>query len=238
MRMTTLSDAEAAAARAAEVLARLLREARAARGVAHLALAGGRTPARAYELLGPSLGDWANVHLWYGDERCVGPEDPDSNHRLVTETLLAHAEVPAEQVHRMPGELGPEDGADAYARELAEHVAADEHGLPVLDVALLGLGEDGHTASLFPGSPVLARSGAVCVGVTDSPKPPPERITLTMDVLRAARRCVLLAAGAAKADAVAAVVAGPDPHVPASLLREGRLEMIVDDAAAPPPVRR
>ena len=123
----------------------------------------------------------------------------------------------------------------AYALQLREIVECDDRALPILDVALLGLGEDGHTASLFGGGSALRATGAICIAVTDAPKPPPERITLTMDVLRAARRCVLLASGASKADAVAAVLAGPNPAVPASLLREGRLEMIVDDAAAPPP---
>jgi 6-phosphogluconolactonase len=154
---------------------------------------------------------------------------------MVRESLLSQARIDESNVHRIPGELGPEPGCVAYALQLREIVECDDRALPILDVALLGLGEDGHTASLFPGGSALRATGVICAAVDDAPKPPPERITLTMDVLRTARRCVLLASGASKADAVAAVLAGPNPTVPASLLREDRLEMIVDDAAAPPP---
>ena len=106
----------------------------------------------------------------------------------------------------------------------------------MLDIALLGLGEDGHTASLFPGFPEIDQPLEVALPVYGSPKPPPERVTLGLGVLLAARRCILLTAGASKADAIAAVLAGPDRHVPASLLASGRLHVITDDAAAPPPV--
>jgi 6-phosphogluconolactonase len=106
--------------------------------------------------------------------------------------------------------------------------------VPVLDVIVLGIGPDGHVASLFPGSPLLGvGDGAVCLGVHDAPKPPPERITLSLPVLRAARACVLLAVGASKADAVSAMLGEPTEHVPASLLRRERLTVLVDDDAAP-----
>ncbi len=105
---------------------------------------------------------------------------------------------------------------------------------PVLDLIVLGIGPDGHVASLFPGAPTLdAGEQAVCLGVLDSPKPPPERITLSLAVLRAARGCLLLATGSSKADAVDAMLGPPSNHVPASLLRRERLTVIVDDAAAP-----
>ena len=103
---------------------------------------------------------------------------------------------------------------------------------------MLGIGEDGHVASLFPDAPTLSDESGVCLPVRDSPKPPPERITLSLSVLRAARRCLLLATGASKADAVTAMVAEPSPRVPASLLRRERLTVIVDDAAAPTAGRR
>jgi 6-phosphogluconolactonase len=237
MRVTTVADADAACWRAAEVLERLLEAARSERGAAHLALAGGSTPRRAYELLAERVDRWTGIELWFGDERCVAPDDPESNYRMAREALIEPAGIPAEQVHRIPADLGPEPGAAAYARLLRERLPSDDRGRPVLDVALLGLGEDGHTASLFPGRPALDADDKVCVGVHDAPKPPPERVTLTLGVLLAARRCVLLATGAGKADAVAAVMAGPDRSVPASLLRAGRLEVIVDDAAAPAPAR-
>ena len=248
-RLTTLLDAEAVAGRAALQIARGLDGARRARGVAHLALSGGTTPGGAYELLASELADWDGVEVWFADERCVGPHDEQSNYRLARETLLAAAGIPDGQVHRMEGELGPETGAERYAQLLRERVPAetaapapaaralaDTGAMPALDVIVLGIGPDGHVASLFPGAPTLdADAQAVCLPVHDSPKPPPERITLSLQVLRAARACVLLATSASKADAVAAMLGEPSQHVPASLLRRGRLSVIVDDAAAPPP---
>jgi 6-phosphogluconolactonase len=239
-RVTTVATPEAAAERAAQEIARALTEAIELRGTAHLALAGGNTPRRAYELLADLLPDWSAVELWYGDERCVGPDDPESNHRLVVESLLAGIEGAQPREHRIRGELGPEAAAATYAEELRARVPPAEAPdaspeLPALDVALLGIGEDGHTASLFPGHPeVLDESGALCLPVHDAPKPPPSRVTLSLPVLRAAHRCLLLATGAAKADALAAVLASPDPHVPASLLASTRLHVLADDAAAPP----
>ncbi len=246
-RLTTLADAEAVAKRAALQIARDLESARRTRGIAHLALSGGTTPARTYELLASELSDWELIEVWFADERCVGPEDEQSNYRLAREALLSAAGVPEERVHRMRGELGPEDGAERYARELHGRVPAEAEGpagalavadtdpVPALDVVVLGIGPDGHVASLFPGAPTLdAGPQAVCLPVHDSPKPPPERITLSLSVLRAARACVLLATSASKSDAVAAMLAEPSRHVPASLLRRGRLSVIVDDAAAPP----
>ena len=232
--LTTVADPEAAAARAASVITRLIDDARERRGVAHLALAGGETPRRTYQLLAETVTDWSEVQMWFGDERAVGPDDPESNYRMVAESLLAGTAIDPAQVHRILGELGPHEAARAYAAELCEHVQRDENGTPVLDVVVLGLGVDGHTASLFPGAPEL-ESNDICVPVLRAPKPPPERVTMSLIVLRAARRCVMLTTGATKADAVAAVIAGPDRHVPASLLRGGRLELIVDDLASPAP---
>jgi 6-phosphogluconolactonase len=237
-RLTTLPDAHAAAEYAAGEIARALREAVDRRGVAHLALAGGNTPRPAYQLLAGLIEDWSAVELWYGDERCVPPEDPESNHRLVAESLLAHIPGAPPREHRIRGELGPEEAAREYAAELRARVApADQDGLPVLDVALLGIGEDGHTASLFPGHPeVEDSSGSLCLPVYNSPKPPPRRVTLSLPMLRAARCSLLLVTGAGKAEALAAALAGggrgPDPRVPASLLASERLHVVADAAAA------
>jgi 6-phosphogluconolactonase len=194
--------------------------------------------------------------LWYGDERCVGPEDPASNHRMVAESLLGRIAGAPPRVHRIPGELGPEAAARVYAAVLRERVAPAAHdpapaahdpappghdpappghdpAPPALDLALLGLGEDGHTASLFPGRREVAdASGALCLPVRDAPKPPPQRVTLSVPVLRAARRCLVLVTGAAKAGALAATLAGPDPRVPASLLASARMHVLADAAAA------
>jgi 6-phosphogluconolactonase len=256
-RLTTFADREATAERASVEIARALESARELRGVAHLALSGGSTPARTYELLAGALKDWDGVEIWFADERCVAPEDAESNYRMAAETLLRPAGIDPARVHRMEGELGPEEGARRYAEALARSSAAAEppaaqspgtsagkdasasQTLPVLDLIALGIGPDGHVASLFPGAPTLdAGEQAICLGVQDSPKPPPERITLSLAVLRAARRCLLLATGAGKADAIAAALAEPSHRVPASLLRRERLSVIVDDAASPAPVRR
>jgi 6-phosphogluconolactonase len=237
-RLTTLPDAEAVAVRAAAEIARELESAREQRDVAHLTLSGGTTPARTYELLVAALGDWDGVEVWFADERCVEPDDEQSNYRMAAETLLGPAGIPPERVHRMEGELGPGEGAERYAKALTERLPGGDRRPhpPVLDVVVLGIGPDGHVASLFPGAPTLdASERAVCLGVRDSPKPPPERITLSLAVLRAARRCTLLATGASKGDAVSAMLGEPSRHVPASLLRRGRLTAIVDDAASPPP---
>ncbi len=236
-RLTACPDAETVAQRAAAHIARQLRHAREQRGVAQLALSGGGTPERTYELLAANPQDLSEVEVWFADERCVGPEDDQSNYLLAHETLLARAGIPAERIHRMLGELGPEEGAQRYAAELTARFPAlpsSPPSPPLLDLIVLGIGPDGHVASLFPGASTLdAGEEAVCLGVRDSPKPPPQRITLSLAVLRAARECVLLATGAGKADAVAAMLGDPSRHVPASLLRRERLTVIVDDAAAP-----
>jgi len=237
-RVSTLPDPEAAAAVAAQALADAIAAAVVDHGSAHVALSGGNTPLRAYELLAPLVADWGPVELWYADERCVPPDDPESNHLLVAETLLATiASADAGRVppieHRVLGELGGEEAAALYAGELSGRIAEREDGMPVLDVALLGLGEDGHTASLFPGFPQLDAHGEVCQPVHDSPKPPPDRVTLSLDALNASRSLVLLVTGAGKADALAGMLAGPDRAVPASLLRRDRLRVVCDEAAAP-----
>jgi len=237
-RLTTCADAEAVAARAAADTARHLERVRSERGTAHLALSGGTTPRRTYELLAQEPIDWTGVEVWFADERCVAPDDEESNFKLASDTLLAGARIPPEHIHRMEGELGPEAGARRYALELSQHAPASAGSPPALDLVVLGIGPDGHIASLFPGAATLdAGEQALCLGVHDSPKPPPERITLSLAVLRAAGRCLLLATGAGKSDAINAMLSEPSRHVPASLLRRERLTVIVDDAASPNPNR-
>ncbi len=221
------ADGAAVAARAAALIGELLSATLVARGRAHLALAGGTTPAGAYAQL--ALTDWSAVELWFGDERCVGPDDPESNYRMVADTLLGHAG--AALVHRIEGELGAERAAAAYELELRERVSDDGDDLPVLDVVLLGIGEDGHTASLFPHNSALAVRGAAVVAVHDAPKPPPDRVSLSLEVLRRARATILLAAGPGKADALARALGPADPAVPSSLLERAHLTVIADSAA-------
>ena len=237
-RLTTCPDAETVARRAAETTELLLARAVRERGVAQLALSGGTTPGRTFELLAAGETDWSAVEIWFADERCVAPEDEQSNYRLASEKLFVPAAIAPSRVHRMEGELGPEEGARRYSQELAALAGRERAGEaprpPALDVILLGIGPDGHIASLFPGAGTLAAGEhALCLGVEDSPKPPPQRLTLSLAVLRAARSCILLATGAGKADAVQAMLGDATAHVPASLLARERLTLILDDAAAP-----
>jgi 6-phosphogluconolactonase len=212
-------DAESLARHAARDLVAAIGEARAERGVAHVTLAGGTTPMRCYELLDSALDDWTGVHLWYGDERCVPFDDPESNHGQVKDRLRARGA----SWHPMPATLGPSEGAMEYGRELGE---------TILDITHLGMGPDGHTASLFPDHPILDAHG-VAAGITDSPKPPPERITLTLPKLNASRRIVLLVTGEGKSEALARVMAGADRSTPASLLDRSKLLIMADNAALP-----
>lgn len=233
-RITTLADPEAVAVRAAREIATHLRRAIEQRGRAHLALSGGGTPQRTYELLAQEMDGWEAVEVWFADERCVPPEDEQSNYRMAAQTLLHRVALQPDAVHRMQGEFGPQEGARRYAQELQARLGGQDALVPSLDLIVLGIGPDGHVASLFPGAPTLqAPEQELCLAVHDSPKPPPERITLSLSVLRAAQRCVLLATGASKANAVSAALATPTKHVPASLLRRERLTVIVDDSAAP-----
>src|SRR5919108_5308282 len=144
--LSVAATAEEAATEAARRLAEAIREARVRREAAHVALAGGATPRRAYELLARDVRDWAGVEIWFGDERAVGPDHPDSNYRMVAATLLAGRPAPPPRVHRLQGERGAEEAAQAYEGALKERVPV-EAGTPVLDVALQGVGPDGHTAS-------------------------------------------------------------------------------------------
>lgn len=208
------ADAADAAWRAAGMLAAAVTDALAERGAAHLALSGGDTPRAAYALLGPLVPQWRGVHLWFADERCVAADDPLSNARLVRETL----EAPGAATHRIHGELGPDAAARAYERELGD---------VVLDAVLLGLGEDGHTASLFPGSDALDAARRVAP-VFGAPKPPSKRVTLTRATLDGARSRVLLVTGPEKARALARTLEAPDPTVPASLLRREQTVVVTD----------
>jgi 6-phosphogluconolactonase len=210
-RFTVLATAEDVAADAAADIAEALRG-----GARSLVLAGGTTPKRCYELLSELDVEWGRVSVLFGDERCVPPLDPESNYRMAKESLLDR--VSPGNVYRIPAELGPDEGADLYA-DVVEFVAP-------LDLVVLGVGEDGHTASLFPGHPALKADG-LTVGIHDSPKPPPERVSLTLEVLRDARRVIILATGTGKADAVARARRG---EVPSGMIPRAR--WLIDRAAA------
>jgi 6-phosphogluconolactonase len=195
----------------------------------HVALAGGSTPRAAYELLAGMDLDWSGCTLWFGDERCVGPADERSNYAMVKDVLLDRLEGSRPEVRRIPGELGPFAGAEAYERLLADEVAR-------LDLVLLGLGPDAHCASLFPGAPALAETRRRVVGVeTAGMEPLVPRVTLTLPAINAAREVVFLVSGADKAAAVARAFAGqPGAEAPASLVApiDGTLTVLLDAAAA------
>lgn len=197
-RLRVLANADELAKAAAELVAETIVSRRIA--WTRLVLAGGSTPRRCYELLSEESSlPWGGVSILFGDERCVPPTDPESNYRMADETLL-HRVHPG-LVHRIPAELGADDAAKLY-----EPVVA----MAPLDLVLLGIGPDGHTASLFPGHEALNARGLVAA-VHDAPKPPPDRVTLTLRALRSARRVVILAAGADKRDAVQKGLAGSVP---------------------------
>ncbi len=219
LRLHVFPDAEGLAAAVADSIASCAEADVRTRGVFHLVLAGGRTPRRAYETLRAKSVPWQRVHVWFGDERCLPRGSPGRNDAMAAEALLRHVPLPAEQIHPIPAELGPDAAAAAYARELAS--------VPVLDLVLLGLGEDGHTASLFPGHPAL-RDPRPVVPVHDAPKPPPERVSMGLSLLNSARRRLVMAAGEAKHAAVMRIRRGED--LPAARLAAA--EWYVDAAAA------
>jgi 6-phosphogluconolactonase len=210
VKTTVYENPDAVARAAADMLQGMLAE-----GLGSVVLAGGSTPHRMYQLLQPGPA-WARVTALFGDERCVPPEDPESNYRMAFADLLSR--VHPANVHRMPGELGAEEAARRYEEVVARYSP--------LDVVLLGMGPDGHTASLFPGAPELAAQGLVAP-VHNAPKPPPDRVTLTLPALRAARRVVFLVTGADKADAVLLASRG---EVPSGMIPGA--EYLLDRAAA------
>jgi 6-phosphogluconolactonase len=170
--------------------------------------------------------DWSAASVWWGDERCVPPEDERSNYRLARETLLDRLEAPPREVQRIRGELGAEAAADEYDALLRD---------VRLDLVLLGIGPDGHTASLFPNSPTLEERERRAVPADAGLEPFVDRVTLTVPVLSSAPEVVFLVTGESKAEALErAFVHAPEPHVPASLVRAGagRTRLVADAAAA------
>jgi len=188
----------------------------------HIALSGGSTPGPAYELAAELQPDWCRAELWFADERCVKPSDERSNYRLVRERLVDRLERGPAAEHRIRGELTPERAADEYEQEL--------RGV-TLDLALLGIGDDGHTASLFPNDAALEESRRRAVAVE---RPDITRVTLTLPVLRAAAAVVFLVVGEEKEDAVTRAFGSPSPETPASLARSesGTTYAFLDRAAA------
>jgi 6-phosphogluconolactonase len=221
---------------AAERIVALAGDAIAAHGLLSMALAGGSTPGATYALLASdefaARVDWPFVHVFWGDERCVPPDDPASNFRMADEALLSQVPIPASNVHRMRGELEPQAAAQACAAELRAFFGTP---WPRFDLVLLGMGEDGHTASLFPGSTALQEIERPVASVMGHYQDRLAcRVTLTARAINEARHVLFLVTGAAKAETLRAVLEGPQGRYPAQLIwpRAGQLTWLVDAAAA------
>jgi 6-phosphogluconolactonase len=185
------------------------------RGLFSLALTGGSAASVLYPVLAQAPLPWERVHVFFGDERSVPPDHADSNYRLARESFLSRVPIPAAHVHRMHGEAPPAEAALAYERELQTITGG------VLDVVHIGVGPDGHICSLFPGHPLLQVTDALVASLTDSPKPPPARVTLTMAALAKARALWFLVAGGNKAEAVRSAVLDPASTLPAAVAHRG-----------------
>lgn len=206
------------------------------RGFFNIALAGGSTPGPVYELLAadPSI-DWKRWHIFWSDERCVPPDHAESNFRLVSETLLDRLPHQPGLAARMAGELPPQAAADAYEQKIRETVSTDVAGIPRFDMILLGMGDDGHTASLFPGSQALQVTDRL-VAADYVTKFKSYRLTFTYPLLNAGRHVLILVSGASKAATLQSVLNGPhQPHIfPAQGVQptKGQLRWLVDADAA------
>lgn len=232
--ITVLPDPAAVAAEAAERLVRAAEEAIALSSRFSVALAGGSTPRALFELLAGDAYrnrvDWPNVHVYFGDERTVPPDHRDSNYGMARATLLSKVPIPETQVHRMRGEIDPQEAAKEYGQLLK-----DQFGDGGLDLILLGMGDDGHTASLFPGTPALAEPKHRAFA-NPVPKLNTTRITMTAPFINRAREVLITVTGANKASRLSEVLEGPrdTERLPVQLIQPttGKLTWLVDAAAA------
>jgi 6-phosphogluconolactonase len=230
----TYDTADELASATADRLAAALASAQAARGTASVVLTGGRTGVAVLAALRSAALDWSSLDIYWGDERFLPAGDPERNETQARAALLDHVPVVPARVHAMApsdGEFGddPDAAAEAYAVLLKD--------VPTFDVCLLGVGEEGHTASIFPHSPAVQESARTVVAVRDCPKPPPTRVSLTLPRIRTAAAVWLMTTGAAKADAVAAALAGAaEQDIPAAGARGQRETLwILDRSAASAP---
>jgi len=236
-----LSDSEAAAEAAATFVLETGKEAVRANGRFFIALSGGTTPEILYRSLSlPAFAnrfDWSRTTFFFSDERCVPPDDPRSNYALADKTLFTPLRITPSQIYRMAGESrDPQAAASEYEQQLRLATKTSPSAKPSLDLILLGLGEDGHTASLFPGTPVL-RDHQRVIAATQSPKDPPNRLTMTLGVINGASVILFLVAGARKAGVMRAILypkTEAERRLPASLVEpeEGRLIWFLDRGAA------
>jgi len=205
----------------------------------HIALSGGSTPKILFRLLAqaPYHDDinWRLLHFFWGDERCVPPDHPESNYGMIRENLLQHIEIPESNIHRIQGEIAPDEAANSYSTEIQQNVPSGINGFPRFDLILLGMGEDGHTASLFPDSDVLKIKDKICA-VAVHPVSGQKRVTLTMPVINHAKKVAFMVTGESKREMVSEIfnqAPGFDKY-PASLIHpsHGEIEWLLDGPAA------
>ena len=233
--MNVFPNRQALVEGACQRLTEAFQEAIERQGYCAVALSGGSTPRAVYERLGQepyrSQIEWSKVHLFWGDERGVPPDHPDSNYRMVKEALLQRISIPEENIHRIPAERPPQEAAQLYEDELKKFFRPK---MPVFDVVLLGLGTDGHTASLFPGTPAVSEREKWVTAVF-VPQMKSWRITLTLPVINRARKIFFLVVGSSKAEIVRKLfhLQQPSVEVPASLVapQQGELWWLVDGEA-------
>jgi 6-phosphogluconolactonase len=228
----TFSDAAAAAGECARRLTGLLEGALAGGAEATFAVSGGSTPRLLFQKLAALRFNWSRVHLFWVDERCVPPADPASNYKLAKDWLLPGAHLPERHVHRILGEIAPKEAAHRYTDEIRGYFQLDPGEMPVFDVVQCGMGPDGHTASLFPGNPLVDDREGIAAAVF-APQFDQWRVTLLPGPLLAARHVLYLVSGTDKSDAVRAVLEGPveSQKYPAQLIGR-RAEWFLDEAAA------
>ena len=238
-KIVILDDAPALYAHAAEEIAHFAGEAVCTHGEFTLCLSGGSTPAATYEMLGSKFHfsiDWKEVQFFWGDERCVPPDDPACNYAMTQRTLLSKLTLKPSQVHRILGEKSPDEAARAYEDELRSHFGLGAGEFPRFDVVLLGLGENSHTASLFPGSAAIHESERLALAVDVDDPTQRHRVTVTPPVINNAARVMFLVAGASKAQAVWNILKGPRDidKFPAQVVapEHGEVIWLLDKAAA------
>ena len=222
MQWTLLKDPSEVASTACDRIVQASKLVIAERGEFHLVLAGGSTPARTYEMLAASQCDWEHWHIWFGDERCLPPDHPERNSVMAERTLFCKVNIPPSQIYTIPAESGPDVAAKQYA-DLIE-------GVPPFDMVLLGMGSDGHTASLFPGQQYPA--GQAVLPVYNAPKPPAQRVSLSAGILSQCRQLLFIITGKDKLAAVSRWRQGE--CLPVSMVHGiDKTEIIIDCMAFP-----
>ena len=215
-----LDNADAVARAACQHILSLADEAIKHNGAFRLVVAGGTTPRMAYRMLAKANTDWSRWHIYIGDERCLPATDPERNSRMLAQVLTNHVPIPKKQIHLIPAELGPKKAAKRYSKLLRKQ--------PLFDLVLLGIGEDGHTASLFPGHD--HPEGVAAVAVHNAPKPPPERVSLSAETLSHCRHLLFLITGRGKHAAMTAWRKGE--NLPVAQIQPPELSMVLVDLDA------